>query len=484
MWTNNTKTNKEAELSYQNTVFKQIEKILDWKITVWELISMNQKNGFKLTIDNILNKYSDTKKLVIFIISEVDNNLFKTHKEFHGDIDVVKLAIQKDSNSFYLISSAELKKHKDVWKEVIKAFIRENKNFYEVEFFLETNFKKDKKKLFETYFEYLSSVNDYYINDLSKNLFFLKDTNKILYDLLHTNKLFTPKWKNIIINENFIKKFVNEVLKDELYEKINLKEKKEYIIKKLYTYFLIANNNLSSDEKVIFDLALNLINISLSKKIKETKKKEEEKPEFEISSTEKKKEVPDLHKDDDFNDFIDFSYPECNSYKVSWWYNIETITWKNIFISENEKENFTTKALKNYIKFYNTLYNLWLNFLWDKYSYDFKILCNNKFSFDYMHSEWITESKTLSVLNMIWKNIWVPEHQLVDEEWNESAQIKCFKTLWDAKNTFSEIKETWMINNIKYSDSTSFWNWAVENKLIEVLCIDQKWNWLNISQWK
>jgi hypothetical protein len=74
---------------------------------------MNQKNGFKSTINNILDKYTNTKKLIIFIMSEVDSDVFKTHKDFHTDIDIVKLAIQKNSNLFHFISS-ELKKHKDI----------------------------------------------------------------------------------------------------------------------------------------------------------------------------------------------------------------------------------------------------------------------------------------------------------------------------------------------------------------------------------
>lgn len=486
MWTNNSKGNKDKEIGYENSIFKRIEEILEWKITIWELVSMNEKKGFKTTIDNILNKYADTKKLAIFIISEVNPNFFTEHKDLHADIDIIKLAIQKDSNLFYSITSG-FKKDENVWLEVIKSMVRENKNFYEIEKFINNYFLKDNKKLFDNYFKYLEDANNYYTNDLSKNLFSLKKLNKELYDFLHKNKLFTTKWKNIIINNDFIKNFEKEISKDELFISLNIKEKEDFIINKLNTYFLISNKNLTGEEKNIFDLVLNLINIEVSKKIKETKKKDEDTNIDNDSSIDKKKgEENSETKDDeeDFNDFIDFSYPECNSYRISGWYNIETITWKNIFISNDEKDNFTTKALKNYIKFYNTLYNLWLNFLWDKYSHDFKILCANKFWFDYLHSEWITDSKMLSILNMIWRNIWIPEHKVINETWKETNQIECFKTLWDARNAFTEIKETWTINEIKYSHNSFFWNWAVENKLIEVFCIDQKGNWLNISKWR
>ena len=74
---------------------------------------MNEKKGFKATIDNILKQYSDTKKLAIFIISEVDSEFFRIHKELHSDIDIVKLAIGKDSNLFYSITT-KLKNNSNV----------------------------------------------------------------------------------------------------------------------------------------------------------------------------------------------------------------------------------------------------------------------------------------------------------------------------------------------------------------------------------
>jgi len=483
MWTNNIKGNSESNSSYENTIFDKIEQILDWKITKSELDSMSKKYGFKKTIDDILNKYSDTKKLAIFIMSEINPDIFKTHLELHNDLDVVKLAIQKNSNLYYSIAT-KLKNNEVIWQEMIKSMIRENKNFFDVELFINSYFVKNSKKLFDFYFIYLDKANNHLSNDLSKNLFELKQSNLDLYTHLNENKLFITKWKNITINNSFIKQFNIEVNKDSIFRWLDQNEKNVFIINKLITYFGVSYSSLWPEEKNIFDLVLNLINIQISKEIKEKNKKLEEKDiDFEEKNIETSTELSD-YEDDEFNDFADFSYPECNSYRVTGGYNIETITWKKIFITNTEKDKFTTKALKNYIKFHNTMRNLWLNFLWDKYSHDFKILCNNKIWVNYMLWEWITDSKMLSILNMIWRNVWVPEHRVLDEKWKETNSIKCFKTLWDAKEAFWEIKETWMINDKKYSDWSTFWNWAVENKLIEVLCIDQKGNGLNISKWK
>jgi len=75
----------------------------------------------------------------------------------------------------------------------MKSMIRENKNFYEIELFLNTYFENDSEKLFKFYFKYLDKVNDFLSDDLSKNLFELKQKNKDLYDHLHSHKLFTTK---------------------------------------------------------------------------------------------------------------------------------------------------------------------------------------------------------------------------------------------------------------------------------------------------
>jgi len=184
MWTNNIKGNSESNSSYENTIFDKIEQILDWKITKSELDSMSKKYGFKKTIDDILNKYSDTKKLAIFIMSEINPDIFKTHLELHNDLDVVKLAIQKNSNLYYSIAT-KLKNNEVIWQEMIKSMIRENKNFFDVELFINSYFVKNSKKLFDFYFIYLDKANNHLSNDLSKNLFELKQSNLDLYTHLN-----------------------------------------------------------------------------------------------------------------------------------------------------------------------------------------------------------------------------------------------------------------------------------------------------------
>ena len=65
-----------------------------------------------LSADKLKNAAA-TKKLAIFIISEVDSEFFRIHKELHSDIDIVKLAIGKDSNLFYSITT-KLKNNSNV----------------------------------------------------------------------------------------------------------------------------------------------------------------------------------------------------------------------------------------------------------------------------------------------------------------------------------------------------------------------------------
>jgi hypothetical protein len=150
-------------------------------------------------------------------------------------------------------------------------------------------------------------------------------------------------------------------------------------------------------------------------------------------------------------------------------------------------EKFTSVALKNFVKFYWLLYDLWLNFLWDKYNSDFVTLCNNKIWLDYTANEWINEWKSLAILNLIGKNIWVPETKLwiYDDEWNEKTQLRCFKTIADAKRVFWDIKSTWKVNWEYIMEPWTFSSYSiVEAYMLQNELIDQKHNSINLSKFK
>jgi hypothetical protein len=150
-------------------------------------------------------------------------------------------------------------------------------------------------------------------------------------------------------------------------------------------------------------------------------------------------------------------------------------------------QDFSSVALKNFVKFYGLLYDLELNFLWDKYNRDFITLCNNKIWLDYTSNDWITEAKSLSILNLIGKNIWIPETKLWirDDDWNEKTQLKCFKTIAEAKLAFWDVKSTWKINGEYIMEPGTFSNYSiVEAYMIQNDLIDSKRNSINLSKFK
>lgn len=483
---------KEQEQKFENPVFEQILKIIKAPITEDEIQKMEKKFWFKNTVFKIIEKDKLNKDLAIFLINEVSPKYYENFKNLQNDKDVAKIAIIRDSSNF-LFTSKKLKKDLDLWVFVIQSMVREWKDFVNVELFIQNNFQEFSKELLEKYIFFLEQAGKIYYWDLTKELIELKNSNLDLYKIFEKKWIIKKKLRKITVDSDFIIWITKEILCED-YLNLDNKDKLNYKITYLENILWIKFIQYWQNEKYIFSKIIELISIEeilLEKKIIKIKeKKNQDKKKEEKKEESQNKEKQNEKNKQEFDELVDFAYPESRLHKISDGYNLETITWKKIFISENEKDKFTSKSLENFIVFYNTLYNLWINFLWDKYSYDFKILCNNKFWFNYTSWEWITESKMLSVLNLIWKNIGVPEEnykeEVIDEKWNKTTikKVWCFKTLWDAKISFLHIKETWIINNKRYSDDSMFSNWAIENKLIEVLCIDQKWNWLNISKWK
>ena len=484
-------TNNSRERNEENPIFLKILEIIS-PAKKTDLQKLRDKYGIMDSISRIIPFEKTNKELALYLISELGVDYFKQFPDLHSDKQVVKTALLVNPNIYNILPDI-LKKDTEIWVWVVKSMVHKQRNFKEVEKFIESNFPEKKNFLFARYSEFLKTQSFIFQNDLNKHLFKLKTENKELFDKFEELWVVSYKWEKVDFNTDFLKSILDDLLKSEEYLNLDKKAKKEYTKKFLEKLFDIKIENLEKNEKYIFNKLLAIL-WNLEDKNKLANKKitwadnENEQEDIAEKRERKKREQKQAEaqrkKEKEIWVLIDYTYPDWNSYKVSWWYNIETQTWKTVFITDKEKDKFTSEALANFIKFQNTLYNLWLGFLWDKYSHDFKVLANNKFGFDYTSNEWITENKTLAILNMIWKNIWIPEQSVIDEDWKETWVVKCFKTLADAKMAFWEIKETGEINWKKYSDGSAFWNTAVYNKLIDSWLIDPKLNWLNISKWK
>ncbi|MDD2871281.1 MAG: hypothetical protein PHS49_04785 [Candidatus Gracilibacteria bacterium] len=487
--------NKNAEPKFENPIFEQILKIINSSISAGEIQALEKKLGFKKTILKIIEKDKSNKNLALFLISEISPKYFMQFTELQSDISIAKVAIYRDS-SLYIYASPILRKKTEFGFLVLESMVREGRSFSEIESYIEQNHKKNKNAFYEKYMQLLELGNIVYSNDITKQLIAIKESNNTLYEHIFKVGLVNKNTKKLEINNQFIKSIVTELTKIPEYQNLDIDKQGEFRIKYIENIFGIKISKLEENEKYIFTTLLNLIIINEAK-VKLSKKDdiEEKDKNTQNENTQNNHETEKtINVKDDFEDLLEYTYPHSTFYVSDGGYTIETNIGNNLFITNNEKDKFTSKALANYIKFYNTMYKLGLIFLWQKYKNDFTILCNNKFGFDYMRNEGITESKTLSVLNLIGKNIGIPEttylvdnydsNGVLQETKKQEKIIGCFKTIGDAKLKFIEIKETGIINGDRYSDNSAFGNQAVENKLIEILCIDQKGNGLNISKWK
>jgi hypothetical protein len=120
-----------------------------------------------------------------------------------------------------------------------------------------------------------------------------------------------------------VKKNVTVWVKNEDFIKLDENSKQLHVDNFLNGIFERNFKDLSKEEQIVYKLLADLFNIELLKNQKKKSEFNEQSDEFnEVSDT----EVIEDSDIDDFENIIDFSYPECTSYPVSGGYNIETIT--------------------------------------------------------------------------------------------------------------------------------------------------------------
>jgi len=477
----------EIETEKYSEIFSKILNII-WKkvFSEDELKVMEEKKWFSETIFEIINK-NDNKRnrnLALLLISEVSSKFFEKFDHFHTDKLFVNLAISKDYTLFYGISN-EMKKDLWIWFTTIKSMFHKWLNYEQISNFIEKYYPKNQDKCFEYYQTLLKKAEQFYGKDIWIIALKIKKSNSKLFEKLKSLWVFEEVKNKIKISSKFITDFINNLFKDENY--LSKSEEEKYEIKQnmLLWLFWKKIEELDENELILFESILKLIFVEENKISQKELKKDSKKEKIKEEKTEESKNENELiEEDDDFEEFWKFCYPECEISSTSWWYFVNTISWKKVYFPEKIAKSFTTVAFTNFINFYNILSNIWLNFLWDKYRGNFLTLINNKIWIDYLNWEWITKWKILSILNLIWKNIWIPEKEILWNNWETIKEIKCFNRLWEAILQFEKIKKTWKINWDDYSDNWTFSKWAVEKKLILNDCINTKTWSLNIFNWK
>ena len=251
-------------------------------------------------------------------------------------------------------------------------------------------------------------------------------------------------------------------------------EKKVFQQSLIESYLEIDLSKLDEDERFFINTILKVTIQSIDlKKIEEIVDRENDKREEEEEN--ERKQILEESKMEDENmapmDKLDYCLPYCSSTYSAWIYTISSDWYMDAKLSEEELSRFTSVWLKNYIKFYHTMHSLWLGFLWWKYKSSFVTLLNNKVWFSYPDWAWVTESRFLRVLNLLWKSMWII-WKIDDDNY-----IKPYDTLEWALKAFRDFK--W---SGKVKDKVLIENLVDEDKF-EVLLksrwyIDPKWDWL------
>ena len=143
---NNDSENKEFNLS----ILEKISKLVWDALSFSEVKELENKMEVDKVVDQIIAKNNTNKNLALFLIWEISSDFFKKFDHLHADKAVVNLALRKDSSLFYSLNT-ELRKDAKIWLVVLDSMIREWKNFFEIDKFIEINFPKNKKVLFKHY---------------------------------------------------------------------------------------------------------------------------------------------------------------------------------------------------------------------------------------------------------------------------------------------------------------------------------------------
>jgi len=415
------------------------------------------------------------KKDIILIMTYYNKDItFILDKNFINDKQIASLSIKKDFNNFFHLSE-KLKKDIQLWKIVLESMVRQGVWIEQATNFIDKFFPdfEINKILKNHYLKKLKFANKIYNDDLSKWVLLIMDDKTEFYELLLNKKVLNISSKNIKLDKNFISGFLDFISKNkdlELLEGEKFNKKKREILLK---FLGVSEVNLSSDDLFVFNTIFNLLNVWENiKKWFTEKEDKQEKNKLKIKLEKKEKENLKISPEEKLDFCVgSYEYKEISS----WYYSIITSNNKEIKISKQELDNFTTVWLKNFIKFYEILQELDLNFLWDNTKSSFINILNNKIGFNYPDWEWVTQSRALRVLNLLWNAI-----GLIWDDKNSDYK-KNFDTLEGAKLAFNKIKSTWKIWENTYEVASMISDTPVKKALKYKWYMSEK-NELNFSK--
>ena len=418
------------------------------------------------SVSNFVNKTINEANKKIFDNTEILELLLS----YKPDIFQTNLKIKTLINNKL---KKDFNKNQNLAFFVIRNLINDDSPKEHIDFFIK-NIAWDneiiKEKLENIFKELLENKAISTAWNLRKLFYTISDEN--LINQILQSKIISKNW---VINKDLIKileKEINQNLeKEELEEKQNIFN---FLVEKLaISKEFLKNNSLINFINSLVDL------IKVNKKVEENSKNEN------LNNSDNKKEdlnnpsQSSLEKGRASNNFeqdswlLNFCYPWCILNEL--WNNYEIDLWQNqkVKISKQDYNKFNEKSLQNYINFLKILKQAKLEFLFEnKYKSWFLTLLNKKFGwFDYKTWEWFKEFYTLKTLTLIWNLIWVPKKYL-SSKW----ELWEFDWIISALNIFSQINETWNINQEKIATPWNLiWPWVIEKRMLQLWILWENW---------
>lgn len=421
----------------------------------------------KTSIDNLLKEAKKpenitNKKMVLLLIEMWENPLLDS-QIWKKNREVSLAMVRKDPDNFAYLDPKF--KNLEFWKEALKSMVKQRSSFSTLQKFISDNFTD--RKILKNLRKYLQTLEGVFISDIEKYLISIQESSPKVYDAIFAKNLFTQKRKNLSLSSDFIKYFTDRISTASTYMVLEPMDKQVFDISIFKEYLSLSSQDMTPEISGFFISLRSLIQV---KKLQDTSENTQD------SETENAEDWVNASQEETR---LDYHKPEYTYTLALDGCSLDMWEWEKLNVSQKELDTMTDVALNNYIEAVKVCRWLGLGFIF-KHKHKFlSVICD----IDYLSGEWISESKLLKILNKIGKNVWIPEQDVDEGETETTTSKRCFKTLWEARYQFRDIKSTGVVGWISYDPMKSDRS-VVERALIGKNLFGEQWEWpLNQKNW-
>lgn len=371
-------------------------------------------------IDDVLKIYEVAQE------KGIANLNFSNKQDVKKAMDIIAI----DASVFGKLTK-DFREDVDVWKQTLKSYLEEWKSFLEVQDFIAKNFSKKKQPaLSQFYRDHIRMTSDIFLTSIEKQLLDLDEKNPKLYKSISA-KLLQQNQKSFVLRSRFLNHFTKSLSKNPEYHNLSEQERDSFDISIFQNYLWLKKTEMTPDMLMLFLSLRELIHIKKAQQEIEEEEKEND------------EELDNVSESDDTNEYRTYSPLFVTEDTIDMW------AGQSIKLTEKEMQMNDT-ALENYVTAVKTCDDLGLWFIFRHKHQFLSVICG----IDYLSGEWITESKLLKILNKIGKKIGIPEKELSEDK-DGTKVIGCFKTFWEAKSQFRDIRDTWVVGWVSYDPMKS-----------------------------